>query len=254
MKLSCIIPVYNRYSTLKDAVESAMAQTISDIEIIVIDDGSDPEVESILRPYLPAIRLIRLEKNSGVSRARNIGIGEAKGDYVAFLDSDDVWLPFKSKKQLDKMNKDDCLVGHTDEFWFKQGRFINQGKKHKRYGGFIFEKVLDICRMSPSSTIIHKCVFETAGMFDENMQSCEDYDLILRLAANFKISYLPMRTIIKRSITCDQLSSQIEHIESVRLESLQKFFDSSLSLSHQRKACITQELERKRAIVSTGRN
>lgn len=251
-KVTAVIPVYNRTETLKDAVESVLFQDSGEIEIIVVDDGSETDLRPLLKPYLNIIRFIRLEKNMGVSRARNEGIKAAQGDYIAFLDSDDVWLPFKIRHQLEIMEKEQSKVCHTNEFWYKTDRFINQSKKHTRYGGDIFPKILDICRISDSSVIIAKEVFDEAGMFDESMRVCEDYDLFLRIAALYNVSYIEKKCIIKRSITNDQLSASISHIESIRLESLKKFTNSFKKLSEQYMSTALEEIKRKEQIVKSG--
>jgi len=247
--VSVIIPVYNRKSCVKDAIESVFAQTHKNIEIIVVDDGSDVDYFEYLKPYLDRIFLISLSENRGVSAARNEGIKAAKGDYIAFLDSDDLWLPYKIKEQLKLMQKEGTKVCHTDEFWFKKDRFINQNKKCKRYGGWIFDKILDICRISPSSLICHREIFENSGFFDENMRVCEDYEIYLRIAPFFQISYLVRKCIIKRSFTGDQLSIGIEFIESVRLGALERFIKNSENLPESCRKSAYTELERKRKIV-----
>ncbi len=254
IKVSAVIPVYNRTETLKDAVESVLFQDYPDIEIIVVDDGSEPDLTACLKPYMNMIRFIRLDENKGVSRARNEGIKAAEGEFIAFLDSDDVWLPFKISHQMEILSREGTKVCHTNEFWYRRDRFINQSGKHARYGGRIFPKILDICRISDSSVIISREVFETAGMFDESMRVCEDYDLFLRIAALYEISYSEKKCIIKRSVTNDQLSASINHIESVRLDSLRKFLRTFSNLSPEDTAHALKEAERKEQIVKSGLN
>ncbi|PLX71542.1 MAG: glycosyl transferase [Denitrovibrio sp.] len=220
MTFSVIIPVYNRTATLKSAIESVLCQSFSDYEIIVVDDGSDVAVMKSLRPYRPFIRYFRNNKNMGVSFSRNLAVKKAKGEYIAFLDSDDIWLPNKLQRSFDEMEQSGLKVCHTNEFWYRTDRFVNQGKKHKRYGGYIFEQVLDMCRISPSSAVLHRSVFEKTGLFDEQMRTCEDYDLWLRVCAYFEVSYLDEKLIVKRAVTNDQLSDNIKHIEYIRLVSL----------------------------------
>lgn len=252
IKVSAVIPVYDRTDTLKDAVESVLFQDYPDIEIIVVDDGSTVDLTKTLKPYLHFIRFIRLEKNCGVSRARNEGIKAAKGEFIAFLDSDDVWLPFKISHQLKLMKSEGTKVCHTNEFWYKADRFINQSKKHARYGGDIFPHILDICRISDSSVIIARDVFDKTGMFDESMKVCEDYELLLRIAALFKVSYSEKKCIIKRSVTDDQLSASIRHIESIRLGALKNFIQNNKNLRQDYLDAALEELKRKEAIVLSG--
>ncbi|QAR34444.1 glycosyltransferase family 2 protein [Geovibrio thiophilus] len=252
MKVSAVIPVYNRTETLKDAVESVLFQDYSDIEIIVVDDGSETDLTVPLKPYMNMIRFIRLEKNSGVSRARNEGIKAARGDFISFLDSDDVWLPFKISHQMEMLEQEQTKICHTNEFWYRQGKFINQSKKHARCGGYIFPQILDICRISDSSVIIAKEVFARTGMFDEGMRVCEDYDLFLRVAALYEVSYSEKKCIIKRSVTNDQLSAAISHIESVRLDSLRNFICTFNNLPKEYLSAALAEINRKEQIVKSG--
>ena len=251
MTFSIIIPVYNRTSTLKTAIESVLCQkTFMRYEIIIVDDGSDESVMQALRPYFSRIRYIRIAKNSGVSTARNLGIRSAKGEFITFLDSDDIWLPDKLQSQYRAMKNDKTAVCHTNEFWYRKGRFINQGKKHERYGGEIFDKVLDFCRISPSSVMIRRDVFYECGFFDENMRVCEDYDLWLRICSKYKVSYLPEKLIIKRAVTDDQLSDTIRNIEYIRLVSLARFVRCKI-LSPSQKLSAVKEIARKYDIIKS---
>ncbi len=250
MRFSVIIPVYNRTDTLRTAIESVFLQTFKDYEIIVVDDGSDLSVAECLAPYMNRINYIRLSKNRGVSAARNTGIRAAKGEFIAFLDSDDIWLPEKLERQNEQFDKG-WLVSHTDEFWYRTDRFINQGNKHTKYGGQIFSKILDICRISPSSCVIHREVFSSCGFFDENMRVCEDYDLWLRIAARFHINYIPQKLIIKRAVTEDQLSASIKYIEFIRLVSLARFVRCK-KIDLVKKNAAIAELNRKWEIVFSG--
>jgi len=248
---SVIIPVYNRTATLKTAIESVLCQTFKDYEIIIVDDGSDQSVAKAIRPYRPMVRYLRLEENRGVSFARNLGIKKSRGEYIAFLDSDDIWLPDKLELQHEAIKRSGLKVCHTNEFWFRKDRFVNQGKKHVRYGGWIFDKVLDFCRISPSSVVIHRWVFAETGLFDENMRVCEDYDLWLRLCALFEVSYLDQKLIIKRAVTNDQLSDNIKHIEYIRAVSLARFIKCKKIDSSDKLAAV-RELSRKADIIKGG--
>lgn len=250
MKVSVIIPVFNRTSPLKDAIESIFCQSYLDYEIIVVDDGSKQDVQKSLTPYLDRIIYLKNEKNMGVSFSRNLGIKHSNGEFIAFLDSDDLWLNFKLSLQIKEMEKRNLMVCHTDEFWFKKDRFINQGEKHKRYGGFILNKILDICRISPSSVLIHKSVFEKAGLFDESMRACEDYELWLRIALYYEILYLDVKTTVKRSITNDQLSLNTPFMEQMRLNALIRFYDNFYkNIPEYSKIEVEKEIKRKQKIT-----
>jgi glycosyltransferase involved in cell wall biosynthesis len=254
MKISVIIPVFNRIKSLKTAIESVLCQTYRNFEIIVINDGSKFSLEKHLHPYQHKVRLIEFTKNQGVSFARNIGIEKSNGDFIAFLDSDDIWLPFKLKLQIDFLKKHNLNVVHTDEFWWKKGIFINQGKRHIKYGGKILTNILDICRISPSSVLIKKDIFYNIGLFDTKLMACEDYDLWLRLSSQYEIGYIPLKTIIKRYFLQNHLSSEIKHLEYLRLLSLCKFLKNTKKINFIERKNIHDEINKKFFIVKQGIN
>ena len=230
MKISVVISTYNRKNLLKRAIESVIKQTLNPFEIIVVDDGSIDGTQSWLADKFPFVRCL-YQNNSGVSRARNNGIKSAQGSWIALLDSDDEWLPDKLEQQV-KLIRDipETLFCHTNEIWIRNGVRVNQMKKHQKYGGDIFEKCLDMCRISPSSSIIKKEIFDIVGLFDESLNICEDYDLWLRITSKFSVSFLDQPLIIKYGGHSDQLSKASGGIEKYRILSLEKIL-SSVNLS-----------------------
>lgn len=248
--VSVIIPVYNRTFSVRDAIESVLIQSVKPSEIIVIDDGSSFDMALYLKSYMQHIHLIKLNENKGVSFARNTGIKAASGEYIAFLDSDDLFLPKKLEYQINYMVENDLYISHTDEFWYRKDRWVNQGKSNKRYGGYIFDKILDKCRISPSSLIVHKSVFDEAGYFNENLRVCEDYEISLRFALKYKIGYLEKNLIIKRAVEKNSLSAGIKHMEYIRYEILEKLYRENANiLDKNTKIILINELERKKNII-----
>ena len=221
MKVSVVIPTFNRINLLERAVNSVIKQTKEPNQIIVVDDGSDDNSSEMVKQKFGSVILFR-QKNRGVSAARNKGIEISKGDWIALLDSDDEWKPNKLEKQINALNKDpDCFFSHTNETWIRNGIRINQGKRHKKYGGYIFDKCLDICRISPSSVLFKKSILEHVGLFDDDLHVCEDYDLWLRITLNHKILFIDEPLIIKYGGHSDQLSKNIDGIEVYRIRSLE---------------------------------
>ena len=222
MKISVIIPTFNRKHTLQRAIDSVLAQTFKPYEIIIVDDGSKDGTKEWLLLNYPSVQYIH-QPNNGVSSARNKGIQISQGSWIALLDSDDEWMPEKLEYQSRflEMNRDSSFC-HTNEIWIRNGVRVNQMKKHKKYGGDIFKHCLDICRISPSSSIIKKDVFEEVGAFDESLTVCEDYDLWLRVTAKFNILFLDEPLIKKYGGHPDQLSRVPEGIEQYRIRSLEK--------------------------------
>ena len=135
LNVSVIIPTYNRKNLLKRALHSASSQTLVPQEIIVVDDGSSDGTKDWVLERFPCVRYIS-QDNSGVSSARNRGIREAKGSWIAFLDSDDEWMPDKLEKQEIAINDSkEAWLCHTNEIWIRNGIRVNQMKKHQKYGG-----------------------------------------------------------------------------------------------------------------------
>ena len=251
LNVSVIIPTYNRKNLLKRALHSASSQTFVPQEIIVVDDGSSDGTKDWVLERFPYVRYI-YQDNSGVSSARNAGIKEAKGSWIAFLDSDDEWMPDKLEKQEIAINDSkEAWLCHTNEIWIRNGVRVNQMKKHQKYGGDVFENCLDICRISPSSALIKKEVFEMVGLFDESLKVCEDYDLWLRITAVLPVIFLDEQLITKYGGHSDQLSRVDNGIEQYRIKSLEKILRSEfLSVDQSKSAKL--HLLKKLKVFSNG--
>jgi glycosyltransferase involved in cell wall biosynthesis len=150
--VSVIIPTFNRASTLCRAVSSVLYQTFQDFEIVVVDDGSTDDTPKRLSQFNHYIKYIRHSENLGVSKARNSGIRTSDTPLVAFLDSDDYWLPEKLATQVDFLQRHPQAVAcQTEEIWVRRGRRVNPMKKHLKPSGDIFEPSLVRCLVSPSA-------------------------------------------------------------------------------------------------------
>ncbi len=257
--VSVIIPTYNRKDTIIRAIESVLNQKYKDTEVIIIDDGSVDNTEDIIKSlynYLlkkDKIRYIRI-KHSGVSKARNTGIKNARGEWIAFLDSDDEWLPDKLQKQMQYLDSSNYLICHTDEIWIKDGKRINQGKKHKKFEGWFFIPSLRMCLISPSSVVIHKDVFKNVGYFDESFKVVEDYELWLRITSRYPVGFLSEKLTVKYGGHSDQLSKNIDGIERYRMLAIEKFIvenSNNKNISNFLKAAF-EEYKRKALIYING--
>ena len=221
MNISVVIPSYNRKEFLKRSIDSVINQTIKPFEIIVVDDGSTDGTESIIKGHYDFVKFIK-QKNKGVSAARNVGIKVSIGEWICFLDSDDEWKKDKLEKQIIAVNSNPGYkFFHSNEIWIKNGLRINQKKKHKKYGGDIFEKCLDMCRISPSSVMIDKTIFDEVGNFNEDLAVCEDYELWLRVCDKYRVFFIDEPLIIKYGGHQGQLSYSIESIENHRIKALE---------------------------------
>lgn len=235
--VSIIIPAFNRSALLMRAMESVYRQTFVDFELIVVDDGSTDETAEMIRQQYPEVNYI-YQANAGVSSARNKGLEVAKGDWIAFLDSDDEWMPHKLEKQLELLTADPTQkVCHTEEIWVRNGVRVNQMKKHQKTGGWIFQQCLPLCAMSPSSIVIHRSVFEEVGCFDIQFPACEDYDLWLRITAKYPVLYIDEPQIIKYGGHEDQLSQKYWGMDRYRIVALQKIINEDhLSVENKQQA------------------
>ena len=228
--ISIIIPTYNRKSFLIHAINSVLNQTYQNLELIIIDDGSSDKTENIIKKKYPKIKFYK-QKNKGVSAARNKGIKMASCKWIAFLDSDDRWHPRKLENQINYLlTHPRYKICHTDEIWIRKGIRINQHKKHKKHGGHIFDKCLDLCRISPSSVIIHKDVFNKVGLFNEKLPVCEDYDLWLRIAEKFPVLYLDEKLTIKYGGHLNQLSKKYWGMDRFRIIALENIIKKNFLL------------------------
>ena len=233
MNISIIIPTYNRRHTLGRAIESILRQSFQPSEIIVVDDRSNDGTGEWVKSNFPLIKLLDPFDglaNKGVSATRNAGIKAAMSSWIAFLDSDDEWLPQKLEKQVEAINQNPNIkFYHSDEIWIRNGVRVNQKKEHQKFGGNIFNQCLDKCRISPSTALIHKTIFESIGSFDESLKVCEDYDLWLRITAKFPVFYINDFLINKYGGHEDQLSHVKEGIEFHHIRVLEKSIVSDFS-------------------------
>ena len=236
MNISVVIPSYNRKEFLKRSIDSAINQTKKPFEIIVVDDGSTDGTETMIKSDYDFVKFIK-QKNKGVSAARNIGIKVSIGEWICFLDSDDEWKKDKLEKQINAMKSNPGYkFFHSNEIWIKNGIRINQKKKHKKYGGDIFDKCLDMCRISPSSVMIYKTVFDEVGNFNEDLVVCEDYELWLRICDKYRVFFIDEPLIIKYGGHQGQLSYSIESIENHRIKALEHLILGNLNRKNKRHA------------------
>ena len=220
--VSVIIPTYNRATWVKEAAASVLAQTIRDYELIVVDDGSTDATLEALISLEGRLTVLRRESRRGVSAARNLGAAAARGDWLAFLDSDDLWLPDKLARQVDYLRSHpDLVICQTEELWIRNGVRVNPPQTHRKAGGDIFLQSLQRCSVSPSAVMLHRRLFEDLGGFDETLEAGEDYDLWLRTAWRYPVGLAPEPLVIKRGGHPDQLSRQ-RGLDRFRIRALMK--------------------------------
>ena len=225
--VSIIIPLYNRKEMLCRALRSVLNQTVLPCEILICDDGSTDNPQSIMSDFAEsAVEIIWLENKEchGVSHARNQGIAAAKGDFIAFLDSDDEWLPKKLELQLAffKENPEYNII-HADEIWIRNGVRVNPRKRFIKTGGDIFNRSLDFSLIAPSAVMARHEIFDKCGVFDETFPVCEDYDLWLRIMlAGEEFGFISKPLVTRYAGHAGQLSTRYEAMDRFRAKSLYK--------------------------------
>ena len=248
--VSVIIPTYNRGWILQEAIDSVLDQEFTDFEPIVVDDGSTDDTQTLLERYHKRLNVIHQDKR-GVSAARNRGIQAASGQYIAFLDSDDRWLPGKLDRQVRFFKKNrNALICQTEEIWIRNGKRVNPKKRHKKPSGWIFEPSLSLCLISPSAVMIKKSLLDETGGFDESLPACEDYDLWLRITCRHPVYLIDEPLIIKRGGHEDQLSRQ-HSLDKYRIQSLDNLISGGM-LSPDQEASAVQMLLSKCQIYISG--
>ena len=226
--VSVIIPTFNRWPLVGEAVESVFAQSYSDFELIVVDDGSTDETQQELAKFRSGLRLFA-KAREGVAAARNFGVSRAVGRYVAFLDSDDLWRPKKLEMQTAFMEKDPAVqICQTEEIWLRNGVRVNPKSRHQKPSGDIFIRSLQLCLVSPSAVMMTKELFSRFGGFDEGFPVCEDYDLWLRIAVEHSVPLVAQPLVVKRGGHRDQLSRSVWGMDRYRVLALQKLLRSGL--------------------------
>jgi glycosyltransferase involved in cell wall biosynthesis len=226
-KVSVIVPTYNRADRLERSLNSIVSQTYQDFELIVVDDGSTDKTSKLMKSFSKA-QYISMKKNSGVSKARNVGLSVAKGELICFLDSDDLWNEEKIQIQVLWLeNNKDSQVCYTDEIWIRNGVRVNPMNRHRKYSGDIFRHCLGLCIVSPSSVMIRAKLFDEIGNFDESLPACEDYDLWLRIAAKYAFHFIEEPLIIKYGGHSDQLSRKYWGMDRFRVAALKKLLDQN---------------------------
>ena len=251
MEISVVIPSYNRAPVLGRALASVLAQSEPSAEILVVDDGSTDDTAALLARRFPQVRHLR-QAHGGVSRARNTGIAASRCEWLAFLDSDDEWLPRRLAVQRRALEaRPQYRVCHSDEIWIRRGRRVNPMRKHAKQGGWIFRHCLPRCVISPSSVLLHRSVLERVGGFDETLPACEDYDLWLRLCAGYPVLYCHEPLIVKYGGHADQLSRRHWGMDRFRVQALERILTTTALDPGDRAAALEMLLE-KAGIVLQG--
>jgi cellulose synthase/poly-beta-1,6-N-acetylglucosamine synthase-like glycosyltransferase len=207
-KVSVIIPTYNRCGIISNAIDSVLAQTFKDYELIVVDDGSEDDTRSVVMKYGSDKILYWYQENSGKSSARNNGIKKATGEYIAFLDSDDMFVPDKLRKQVDFLdnNRDYGFVYSYANNVDEDGTLLDYHFAGD-LSGWIYPNMLFIKNnlIATPTVMVKSSVIASVGGFDETMHICEDLDLWRRIARNHKVMQIKEPLSIVRIRTSERI-------------------------------------------------
>lgn len=193
-RVSIIIPTLNDGEYISDALRSVFAQTYRDFETVVVDGGSDDGTWEILEENRSRLEFFR-QKGKGVSQAKNEAIGKARGEYIAFLDGDDLWYPDKLRIQIEFLDDHpEFGFSSSDVDFFNEGGIIIKGaisREKEPHSGYVFDDMFKNNFISSATIILRRGCFEKAGFFDEEIFYAEDTDMWLRVAKDFQLGYIP---------------------------------------------------------------
>lgn len=264
--VSVVIPVYNREDLILRAVASVLDQDVPRgwaVELVVVDDGSTDSTVQVLHelrreyPGPGRFRVLSRSRGGTPGGARNYGVHHSGGEILAFLDSDDQWLPGKLQQQI-PLHEAGASFSHTRERWIREGREISQaGRRFSRYrrSGDILEDALVKCIIGPSTVMISRGLWDRTGGFREDLEIAEDYEYWLRLLAVTAVEYLDVPLTVKYAGHGDQLSEKYGRIEPFRLQGLRALVESRWFARHRdggAQAMAERELARKALIHAGG--
>jgi glycosyltransferase involved in cell wall biosynthesis len=198
--ISVVITVFNCRRYIGETIQSVLDQRYPHREIVVVDDGSTDGTRDILSQYEKDIRCI-YQANRGVAAARNRGIAQSKGDFIALLDHDDLWVPDKLERQVAHSQQyPDAGLYHTDVLYWHMGTGVKERREgiRKEFTGDCYLKLFWKHHVTPSTVLIRKACFDRAGLFDEGLRYVDDWDLWQRIAQHYPFAYLDEPLVIYR--------------------------------------------------------
>jgi glycosyltransferase involved in cell wall biosynthesis len=224
-KVSVIIITYNRAQLLKTAMQTVLAQTFEDFELLIIDDGSPDDTENTVKSFHdPRVRYVKHAQNQGEGGARNTGIQHAEGEYIAFLDDDDEWLPNKLQLQVRLLDAQPKQVGFVHSalinFYADTGEEVEKKRSVEAVSGQVFDRLLQENFVILSTVMARKACFDAVGPFDLSIPAGLDYDMWVRLSQRYAFAYIDV-PLIKYRIHRHNLGSNF----SLQIRGQEAFFN-----------------------------
>lgn len=251
--IDIIIPTFNRSHLIERSINSVLCQSRQSFELYVVDDGSTDETQNVLQKYAdhPKVHLLK-QDNRGVSSARNLGIKNSKAEWIAFLDSDDEWLPQKLEKQLEFHSQNSKFrFIHSNEIWIRNGVRVNAKKKFDKSNNEIFKRSLETCLISPSTVMMKRSLCLEHGLFDESFVICEDYDLWLKILSKEEVGFISEDLILKHGGHDDQLSTRYLAMDYWRIKALVNLLKKA-ELSAEQIIQVNDQIHKKSSLLKQG--
>ena len=248
-RVTVVIPVRNRVEMLRRAVESVLAQTCQNFDLVVVDDASTEDMSGV--KDLVESRghyWLLLKENIGPAAARNAGAQVGEGEWMACLDSDDGWSPEKLESQLAWFaNHPEMEISQCEEEWVRNGLPLKKKENQHQPDGWVFEKCVEVCCVSPSCTMISRRLWQKLGGFDERYRVCEDYELWLRASLDNPVGLVKGGTgplVTRHGGHDDQLSFAVEAMDRFRVLALLELMQKQELTESQRQVVVEGVLQR----------
>ncbi|MBW8889700.1 MAG: glycosyltransferase family 2 protein [Fibrobacteres bacterium] len=250
--VSVIIPTFDRAALLPRALASALSQIGPSLEVIVADDGSADATAEVLAGFSsdPRLRVLSLA-HGGVCRARNAAVAEARAPLLAFLDSDDEWLPGKLEVQCALLRKTGLAICQTEEIWIRNGVRVNPPSHYVKRDGDLYDLSLRHCLITPSSVMMTRDLYANAGGFDPDFPACEDFEFWLRIVPYHQVGLIPKPYLVRYGGHADQLSTRYPAQDRFRIRAIALLLERN-NLGPERRARALEALEEKLGIYEAG--
>jgi glycosyltransferase involved in cell wall biosynthesis len=253
-QVAVVIPVRDRATMVIEAIASVLAQTHRDFALVVVDDGSADDsaeaAEAAMGDAPEGSRVLR-RTPAGVAAARNAGAAAVDSAWIAFLDSDDLWLPAKLATQMEWLAaRPTYRIAQTGERWLDRGRHRNPRLWHRKEE-WLFPRCLERCLVSPSAVVLRRDLYEALGGFDASFPLCEDYELWLRIALREPVGLVPGDLVIKRGGHADQLSRSTWGLDRYRVAALVKLL-ATATLADAERVAVETMLRAKCDVLANG--